>query len=136
MANDELLKRLGAQSRLVRDLRAEMAGLAGDEGLGQIEVSQLRPLEPLADDLLRRMEEQAEVCKVIAAHARGVRRAYERALNSESAITVLLDEAVNDIGSVQDHVALAIGQDEAGRFAEMEVLRLLQEGNLIGFGTS
>ena len=108
--------------------------MAHDDVLAVVEATKLRPQEGLTRDLLIRLQEQAEVSDGALRSVATIRAAYAAALQDEATIMAVIDDAVSDITSANEHAAQAILHDEAGRSAEIEVLRLLQEANLIGFG--
>jgi hypothetical protein len=126
---DDVLGRLSAQTALVRGIRREARGLQNDDVLGLVEAAKLRPQAEAAQELSRRLAEQADAIDDALRYAARVRNQHVATLQADSTIAVELDRILADTGAVHDHIAYAARRDEHSRGSELDVLRLLQEAN-------
>jgi hypothetical protein len=126
---DDVLGRLTAQTALVSGIRREARGLQSDDVLGLVDAAKLRPQAEAAQELSRRLTEQAEAIDDALRYAARVRNQHVATLQADGTIAVELDRILADTAAVHDHIAYAARRDEHSRGSELDVLRLLQEAN-------
>jgi hypothetical protein len=131
---DDLTSRLRAQNRTLRDMRHEARVVSNDDFLGQTERAHLRPQADAAKEFVQRLEDQSDALAAALKHAANVRRNYADVVQWEAGLGVELDHILSAIDACHDHISTALHRDEASRAQELEVMRLVQQATLQGFG--
>ena len=131
---DDVCRRLWAQTLLLSSLRAEARLTAHDDLLADTERLHLRHFAEDAEELLRRLEDQAEAQAGALKHAANVRRDYADVVHGEASVGVELEHILSATDACHDHTSMAIHRDEASSEHEREVMRLLQLATLQSFG--
>ena len=112
---DDVLGRLAAQTAPVSGIRREARGLQSDDVLGVVDAAKLRPQAEAAQELSRRLAEQAEAIDDALRYAARVRNQHVATLQADATIAVELDRILADTAAVHDHVAYAAGPNDPRR---------------------
>jgi hypothetical protein len=131
---DETYLRLRQQSILVVAMRHDRPGLWRDEVLHDLDLRHVRPHDLAATSLLDSLDRHAAALDEARARARSVVGGNDLVIETGQALNSDLAQIARSVKAAHGHVVLALADDDSAQSAELQVMRSVQEANLIGFG--
>lgn len=131
---DETYLRLRQQSTLLAAMRHDRPGLWRDDTMRDLDLRHVRPHDIAATSLLNRLDRHATALNDAEAVARDVVDGNDVVIETGQVLNGDLAQIARSVNAAHDHIVLALADDEPARAAELRVMQLVQEANLIGFG--
>jgi hypothetical protein len=131
---DEMYLRLRQQSALVAAMRHDRPGLWRDDTMRDLDLRHVRPHNIATTSLLNRLDRHAAALDEASALARAVVGGNDAVMETGQAMNSDLAQIARSVKAAHDHVVLSLTDDESTRAAELQVMQMVQEANLIGFG--
>ena len=131
---NEVYLRLRQQRALVAAMRHDRPGLWRDDTLRDLDLRHVRPHDLATTSLLNRLDAHAVALDDARAFALAVVGGNDVVIQTGQALNSDLAQIVRSVKAAHDHVVLSLADDESARAAELHVMRMVQEANLIGFG--
>jgi hypothetical protein len=131
---DERYLRLRQQSALVAAMRHDRPGLWRDDTMRDLDLRHVRPHDLATTSLLNRLDRHAATLDQAKILARAVVGGNDAVIETGQALNSDLAQIARSVKAAHDHVLLSLADDESARAAELHVMRIVQEANLIGFG--
>jgi hypothetical protein len=132
--SNEVYLRLRQQSALVASMRHDRPGLWRDDTLRDLDLRHVRPHDLATTSLLNRLDAHAAALDEAKALACAVVGGNDVVIETGQALNSDLAQIARSVKAAHDHVVLSLADDESARSAEVDVMRRVQEANLIGFG--
>jgi hypothetical protein len=131
---DETYLRLRQQSTLLAAMRHDRPGLWRDDTMRDLDLRHVRPHDLATASLLNRLDCHAAALDKADAQARAVVGGNDLVIETGQALNSDLTQIARSVHAARDLVVLSLADDESARAAELHVMRMVQEANLIGFG--
>lgn len=131
---NEIYLRLRQQSSLVAAIRHDRPGLWREDIMRDLDLRHVRPHDLATTSLLNCLDRHAAALDEAKALARAVVGGNDVVIETGQALNSDLALIARSVKAAHDHVVLSLADDESARAAELQVMRSVQEANLIGFG--
>ena len=131
---DETLLRLRRQTTTLADTCAQAPGLWRHDILRDLDHRHIRPHDVASRELFDRLEAHGDSLKEARSLAATVTDGNDTVFDFAHALHSDLSQITRSTAAARDHVALALAGDATAQAADLAVMRIVQEANLIGFG--
>lgn len=131
---DEAYRRLRQQRALLTDQRQDAPGLWRDDAMRELELRHLRPHDAATHALLAGLSGHAAALERSRKLARAVVDANDLVIETGQTVNNDLAQIARSVTAAHDHSAHSVADDDWAGATELQVMRLVQEGNLIGNG--
>jgi hypothetical protein len=131
---DEASRRLRQEHGLLTDLRQDAPGLWRDDAMRDLHLRHVRPHDAATQALLAGLSGHEVALERARTLARTVVDANDEVIETGQTVNTELAQAARSVKAAHDHSVHAVADDESAKATELQVMRLVQEANLIGFG--
>jgi hypothetical protein len=131
---DEAYRRLRQQRALLTDQRQDTPGLWRDDAMRELDLRHLRPHDVATQSLLAGLSGHAGALERSRTLAQTVVDANDIVIETGQTVNIELGQIARSISAAHDHSVHSVADDDWARATELQVMRLVQEANLIGFG--
>jgi hypothetical protein len=131
---EEAYLRLRQQATLLAAMRHDRPGLWRNDTMRDLDLRHVRPHEVATISFLNRLNRHEAALDEAETLARGVVGGNDVVIETGQALNSDLGQIARSVKAARDHVVLSLAGDESARAAELQVMQMVQEANLIGFG--
>jgi hypothetical protein len=132
--SEEAYRRLRQQQALLVDQRHDAPGLWRDDAMRDLDLRHLRPHDAATQSLLSGLSGHAAALERSRTLAGTVVDANDEVIETGQTVNTVLAQIARSVTAAHDHSVHAVADDDAAMAAESQVMRLVQEANLIGSG--
>jgi hypothetical protein len=131
---DEAYGRLRQHRAMLTDLRQDAPGLWRDDAMRDLDLRHLRPHDAATQSLLAGLAGHADALEQARTFALTVVDANDEVIETGQTVNSVLAQIARSVTAARDDSVHSLADEDAAQATEFQVMRLVQEANLIGFG--